>query len=161
MNAAFAFVSSEMVVEPAWIDYNGHLNMAYYHVLLDRASDEFWLQFGLGSDYVKVSGHSTFAAECHIRYLKELRVNDPVRVTIYLVAADAKRLHTFRELHHAGEGWLAAASENMSLHVDLKQRKVVPFRDETQALLQQTVAKHRQAGLPDGIGRRISMEKSA
>jgi hypothetical protein len=25
------FVSSVMQVEPAWIDYNGHLNMAYYN----------------------------------------------------------------------------------------------------------------------------------
>ncbi|MFL5194230.1 MAG: thioesterase, partial [Microvirga sp.] len=24
------FVSSTMRVEPAWIDYNGHMNMAYY-----------------------------------------------------------------------------------------------------------------------------------
>ena len=31
------FVSSIMTVEPAWIDYNGHLNMAYYNVLFDRA----------------------------------------------------------------------------------------------------------------------------
>ena len=34
------FVSSVMRVEPGWIDYNGHLNMAYYHVLFDRAVDE-------------------------------------------------------------------------------------------------------------------------
>src|ERR687897_810241 len=34
------FVSSAMKVEPAWIDYNGHLNMAYYNVLFDRAVDE-------------------------------------------------------------------------------------------------------------------------
>ena len=34
------FVSSVMTVEPAWIDYNGHLNMAYYNVLFDRAVDE-------------------------------------------------------------------------------------------------------------------------
>ena len=25
-------------VEAQWTDYNGHLNMAYYHVLLDRAA---------------------------------------------------------------------------------------------------------------------------
>ena len=34
------FVSSLMRVEPQWIDYNGHLNMAYYNVLFDRAVDE-------------------------------------------------------------------------------------------------------------------------
>ena len=30
------FVSSVMTVEKDWIDYNGHLNMAYYNVLFDR-----------------------------------------------------------------------------------------------------------------------------
>ncbi|HEX2509407.1 MAG TPA: thioesterase, partial [Microvirga sp.] len=29
------FVSSTMRVEPSWIDYNGHMNLAYYHVLFD------------------------------------------------------------------------------------------------------------------------------
>ena len=27
----------EQAVEPTWIDYNGHMNMAYYHVAFDRA----------------------------------------------------------------------------------------------------------------------------
>ncbi|HSL79735.1 MAG TPA: thioesterase family protein, partial [Pseudolabrys sp.] len=36
------FVSSLMHVEPQWIDYNGHLNMAYYNVLFDRAVDEVY-----------------------------------------------------------------------------------------------------------------------
>ena len=31
-----------MRVEPQWIDYNGHLNMAYYNVLFDRAVDEVY-----------------------------------------------------------------------------------------------------------------------
>ena len=44
------FVSSLMRVEPGWIDYNGHLNMAYYNVMMDRAIDEMWLQLGIVSD---------------------------------------------------------------------------------------------------------------
>ncbi len=31
-----------MQIEPHWIDYNGHLNMAYYNVMFDRAIDRFW-----------------------------------------------------------------------------------------------------------------------
>ena len=43
------FVSSVMRVEEAWIDYNGHLNMAYYNVLFDRAVDEAYeLIAGIG-----------------------------------------------------------------------------------------------------------------
>ena len=60
------FVSSLMKVEPAWIDYNGHLNMAYYNVLFDRAVDEVFELLGCGADYVK-KGFSTFTAEVHVR----------------------------------------------------------------------------------------------
>jgi hypothetical protein len=48
------FVSSVMRVEPGWIDYNGHLNMAYYNVLFDRAVDEVYELLGLGLAYVEV-----------------------------------------------------------------------------------------------------------
>ena len=41
------FVSSVMCVEPGWIDYNGHLNMAYYNVLFDRCVDEAYELLGL------------------------------------------------------------------------------------------------------------------
>ena len=153
------FISSEMVVEPNWIDHNGHLNMAYYHVLLDRASDEFWHHLGLGPQYVESARHSTFAAECHVRYLRELHVNDVVRTSIILLAADDKRLHTFRQLHHARAGWLAAVSENMSLHVDLSSRKVAAFPVEIKARLNVVVAAHGRLSRPDGIGRHVSMLK--
>ena len=41
------FRSSIMQIEPQWIDYNGHLNMAYYNVMMDRAIDEMWLHLGI------------------------------------------------------------------------------------------------------------------
>jgi len=47
------FVSSVMRVEPDWINYNGHLNMAYYHVLFDRAFDEVLRLIGADPDYVR------------------------------------------------------------------------------------------------------------
>ena len=95
------FVSSVMRVEPAWIDYNGHLNMAYYNVLFDRAVDEAFELLGCGLDYVKTRRHSCFTAEVHVRYLRELHVGDPVRVTFQLLDYDAKRMHYFEQLFHA------------------------------------------------------------
>ena len=47
------FVSQVMEVEKDWIDYNGHMNMAYYNVLFDRSSDEAFDQMGLGADYAR------------------------------------------------------------------------------------------------------------
>src|SRR5437667_96655 len=89
------FVSSVMRVEPAWIDYNGHLNMAYYNVLLDRAVDEVFELLGCGLDYVKEHKHSCFTAEAHVRYLRELHAEMPVRVTFQLLDYDGKRMPYF------------------------------------------------------------------
>jgi acyl-CoA thioester hydrolase len=91
---AAPFVSSVMRVEPGWIDFNGHLNMAYYNVLFDRAVDEVYEPLGLGSRYVETTRHSTFTAEVHVRYLRELHAEDPVHVTFQLLDFDAKRLHS-------------------------------------------------------------------
>ncbi len=90
------FVSSVMRVEPAWIDYNGHLNMAYYNVLFDRAVDEVYEVLGLGLSYVETTKHSTFTAEVHVRYLRELLVDTPVRVTFQLLGFDSQAHALFR-----------------------------------------------------------------
>src|SRR5689334_9580277 len=61
--AAIPFRSSEMAVEDDWIDYNGHLNMAYYNVLFDRAIDQFLEALGIGPTYVKARNATMFALE--------------------------------------------------------------------------------------------------
>jgi acyl-CoA thioester hydrolase len=150
------FVSSMMRVEPAWIDYNGHLNMAYYNVLFDRAVDEVFELLGCGYDYVK-AGFSTFTAEVHVRYLHELHAGDPVRATFQLLDYDAKRMHYFEQLFHAEEGWVSATSENMSLHVDMTAKKTAPFPPHIMARLAQMKASHGKLPRPEAAGRRVAM----
>jgi acyl-CoA thioester hydrolase len=155
------FVSSVMKVEPAWIDYNGHLNMAYYNVLFDRAVDEAFELLGCGADYVKTRGFSTFTAEVHVRYLRELHAGDPVRVTFQLLDYDAKRMHYFEQLFHAQEGWVSATSENMSLHVDMATKKTAAFPAEVARCLAKMKAAHAQLPLPEAAGRKIAMPGKA
>ena len=151
------FISSVMTVEPQWIDYNGHLNMAYYNVLFDRAVDEVYEALGVGLDYLKKHGHSTFTAEVHVRYLRELNEGDPVRVKFTLLDFDSKRIHYFEELLHATEGWLSATSENMTLHVDMAAKKTAPFPPEVAERLASMKAAHAKLPRPEGVGRRIAM----
>jgi len=151
------FLASVMQIEPQWIDYNGHLNMAYYNVMFDRAIDELWLQFGIGPTYMKTRHGSTFTAECHVRYLREIHLGDPVQVSILLVAADEKRLHTFEELRHAKEGWLSATSENMTIHIDMVARKTAPFPPDIKARIDAVAKAHSSVPRPKGIGRKIAM----
>jgi acyl-CoA thioester hydrolase len=156
-NVAAPFLTTAMQIEPGWIDYNGHLNMAYYNVLFDRGIDQIWLELGIGPDYLKTRNKSTFTAECHVRYLREIHLGDPVRVAIYVIAADEKRLHVFEELRHATEDWISATSETMTLHVDMATRKTAPFPPDIAARIETMRSAHAALPRPDGIGRRIAM----
>lgn len=151
------FLSSIMQIEPQWIDYNGHLNMAYYNVMFDRAIDELWLKLGIGPTYMKERHGSTFTAECHVRYLREIHLGDPVQIAIFLLGADAKRLHTFEELRHAGEGWLSATSENMTIHIDMAVRKTAPFPPDVAARIRAVADAHAALPRPEGVGRSVGM----
>jgi acyl-CoA thioester hydrolase len=151
------FVSSVMRVEPQWIDYNGHLNVAYYNVLFDRAVDELYELIGLGPAYLEQHKHSTMVAESHVRHLRELKETDPVRVTVQLLDFDSKRVQLFEELRHADEGWLSATCETMTLHVDMTAKKVAPFPDSVLQRLAAMKDAHDKLPPPEGAGRRIAM----
>src|SRR6201991_1499059 len=154
------FLSSVMQIEPQWIDYNGHLNMAYYNVMFDRAIDELWLKLGIGPAYMKERQGSTFTAECHVQYLREIHLGDPVQISVLLVGADEKRLHTFEELRHASEGWLSATSENMTIHIDMTARKTAPFPEDIRARIDTVASAHAAIARPEGIGRKIAIPSS-
>ena len=153
------FVSSVMRPERDWFDHNGHLNMAYYHVLFDRAVDEAYALLGLGPDYSAKRGGTTFAAEVHVRYLREVTGLDPVLITLHVVDLDEKRLHSFQEMRHAEHGWLAATSENLTLHVDAATRRVAPFPPDIAARLAATKAAHDALPRPDGLGRAVGIPR--
>jgi acyl-CoA thioester hydrolase len=151
------FVSSRMRVEPAWLDYNGHLNMAYFHVFFDRAVDEGFGVVGLGPDYLDERKASFFAAETHTVYRREIRLEDEVRVTLQLIDFDEKRLHFYMEIRHAAEGWVAATSENLSLHVDMETRAIAPFPNDILSNLAVMKAAHSRLTRPADLGRVIGI----
>ena len=96
-------------------------------------------------------------AESHVRYLRELHEDDPVRVTVQLLDYDAKRIHLFEELRHATENWLSATSENMTLSVDMTAKKVAPFQPHVLAALERMKPAHARLPRPQDAGRRVQM----
>lgn len=114
-------------VLPEWIDYNQHMNVAYYLLAFDEGVDSLWDVFGITADHIRDNDSSTFAVESHVNYLGELQLNDPFIVTTQVLSYDAKRIHQFQRMYHAEEGYLAATCEWMNLHVDLTVRKVAPW----------------------------------
>lgn len=158
MTQPVPFMSSLLEIESSWIDYNDHLNMGYYTVLFDRAADQVFERFGFGPDYVSSSNHTTFSAEFHVRYLRELKLGDRVRSSFWLIDHDEKRFHSFQELFHE-DGWLAATGEGLTLHVDLSGPKVAPMPQDIGKRVSEMAAEHARHPRPDGVGRKIGLRR--
>jgi len=149
-------------VLPEWIDYNGHMNVAYYVLAFDKALDRFCDSIDIGADYVRRTNQSIFTLEMHVHYVQEVIEGDPLRFSFQLLDADEKRFHYFMRMYHGENDYLAATCEQIALHVDLGSRKTTPFPAEPfgrlTALLQDHVRLPRpaQAGSVIAISRRSS-----
>lgn len=152
------FVSRVMEIEKDWIDYNGHLNMAYYNVLFDRCSDEAFEIMGMGPDYAKTRKLTIYTAEVHVCYVQELHLGDRVTATFHLIDHDDKRLRAYQEIRHI-DGWLAATSESLSLHVDMAGPKVAPFPADIQAKVEAMRDAHAGLAMPERAGRSIGIKR--
>lgn len=146
-------------VKPEWIDYNGHMNVAYYVLAFDNALDDAFDRLDFGVDYVRRTASSFFVVETHVTYAREVRENDPLRITFQLLDHDEKRLHYFMAMHHAEEGYLAATSEQLGLHVSLETRRSTPMPAAMQARFAAMMAAHRALPRPAEAGRVIGIPK--
>lgn len=139
-------------VLPEWLDYNGHMNVAYFVLIFDHGTDEFYPLIGLGKPYRSRTGKSTFAVETHITYQKELSVGEEVMVSTQLLGYDNKRIHYFHTMWHAEKKVQMATLEQLALHVDLSSRRVEPMPEESQRLLAEMWESHSTLPKPKELG---------
>ena len=151
-------------VQPDWIDYNGHMNLAYYVLVFDHATDALQDVVGLDAAYRDATGGSIFVVEAHITYDDEVKLGEELWVRPRVVDVDGKRLQIFHEMF-AGPvgredlGRPAATNELMILHVDLNSRRVTPFPPEIFNRLERMKIDQSIYPLPAQAGRRIEMKK--
>lgn len=158
MPDAVPFVSNVTNIEPDWIDHNGHLNMAYYMVLFDRGLDDAFASLGLGPNYAASRRLTTYAAEIHVRYVRELHLSDRVTVSFQLLEHDSKRLRSWKEIRQHPEGWLAASCESLTLHIDMSGPKVTQFPPDILANLEAMQTAHSVLPMPQKAGNGIAMK---
>jgi len=151
------FETERITVRPDWIDYNGHMNVAYYIKAFDLALDELYLVMGVDGETIRRTGISTFTAEMHITYQREVKEGDRLRITTQLIDFDAKRMHFIQCMYHAADGYLAATDEWLILCVDLKQRRTTAIPEPLRAFLAAVKRAHAAVPLPPEAGRRISL----
>ncbi len=149
----------DAVVRPEWIDYNGHMNVAYYLLAFDHATDAFTAFLGLGPAYLEATRCSTFSLDANLTFDREVKEGDPLRFTTQLLDHDRKRIHYIHCMYHATEGYLAATNEGLSAHVDLGVRRTSALPDAVHERLSRILAVHRTLPVPRQAGRRIGIRR--
>jgi acyl-CoA thioester hydrolase len=123
------FLKSEKV-KKEWTDYNGHMNVAYYILIFDIASDIMLDKFKMGGEAATKDKKSTFVVEMHTNYIQEVRLDEEVEVYLTHLDHDKKRIHYRVSMFHKEKKYLAATNEVLSLYIDLNKRKVTEFDEE-------------------------------
>ena len=112
-------------VQPAWIDYNGHLSEPYYVLVLGHATDAVMDHVGLGPEHRARTGTSLFTVEAHVRYLDQVPPGADLEVRSWIVGATAKLLRIWHELRV--DATLRATEEILGVHVDTGSGRSTPF----------------------------------
>jgi acyl-CoA thioester hydrolase len=108
------------------------MNLAYYLVVFDMATDELWPKLNLGPSF-RARGLGTFAAESWQAYRREVLEGTPLACSSEVIGFDSKRLLLRHTMRHAEEGWESAQNEVLYLCVDLERRKVASWPEDVLA----------------------------
>jgi len=159
MNVSITNAIHRETVRPEWIDYNGHMNVAYYNLAFDHALDQLFDTIDVGADYVKRTNNSMFVLEAHVNYLQEVVLGDPLVFELHVLDHDTKRLHLFLQMVHADAGYRAATSEQLAVHVDLESRRSTPFPDPVMREIERLSKSHAAQERAKEVGAVIGIRR--
>ena len=143
-----------------WIDYNGHMNVAYYTLAFDRAIDFFLEEtLGIGPTYVKHSNQGPYSLQANYHYLQELKKGDSLRSKILIIDADKKKIHMVLEMINASNGEKVATCETLLMNVDLTLRKSAEYPDWAQDKIQEYKKTCDGFAFPREAGKIITLKK--
>ena len=130
---------ADQIIKKEWIDYNDHMNMAYYVLVFDVVWEIILKKFKMGESSAKSSNMSTMVVETHTTYNNEVKLGDEVEINLTFFDHDKKRLHFKMEMIEKSSKKLSATLEMLSLYIDLNKRKVAEFEKEKIEIMDQFI----------------------
>lgn len=152
---------SSGTVRPEWLDYNGHLYDGYYAVIFTRAVDELLDRVGLDAAGRQATGRTIYTLEMHVRFLAEMKLGAPYRITMQVLDLDHKRLRIFLFMQDTARGLVAATSEQMLISIDKtgEEPRSAPWLEDTAAILAGMAEADAGLAPPDGAGKAIAIRR--
>ena len=151
---------SQQSVLPEWIDYNGHMNVGYYGIAFDKASDVLLSEhLGIGVEHVEATGQGPFVLQSHQHYLNEMRLDEVFCVRFRLLDHDAKRLHLFGDMVSQGSGKISATQEIIVMNVDHETGRSADYPDWAIRRFARMKAEHAGLVAPSQLGAALGLRR--
>ena len=138
-------------VKQEWVDYNNHMNMAYYVLIFDQALEVALEKFKMGESAAKNFDRSTMVVETNTKYLKEVMEGEKVDINVTFFDHDNIRLHLKMEMVETRSKKVSATMEWISLYIDLSKRKVTEFEEEKVKLMREFIEENKSNFSEDGL----------
>ena len=138
-------------VKKEWVDYNNHMNMAYYVLVFDQAWEVALEKFKMGGTAAKHLNRSTMVVETNTKYLNEVKEGEMVNVNLTFFDHDRKRLHLKMEMISQKTSKISASMEWISLYIDLSKRKVTEFEEEKVKLMRDFIEENKSKFSNEGL----------
>jgi acyl-CoA thioester hydrolase len=117
---------SKGTVKEDWIDYNGHMNMAYYVQCFEESSDFLLEHMDLGYRYAIEEQKGVFVIKCEINYRKEINLYENFIISLEELMCKGKKLIVgLKMLNENNE--MIADYKILNLNVDLETKKSSTF----------------------------------
>ena len=123
------YLKSQKIIKE-WVDYNNHLNMAYYVLIFDQACEVMLEKFKMGAVSAEKERRSTMVVETNTKYINEVKEGVEVDIMLTFFDHDKKRLHLSLDMIEKQTKKISASIEWLSLYVNLETRKVTEFENE-------------------------------
>lgn len=131
------------VLQPNWIDRDGHLRSACFTLILSFASDALMDRLQLDSGYRASTGCTLYSLEMHMHQLHAVNAADSMEVDAHLLETDQKRLHVGFDIRVIGRPEVVATGEFLYLHVRQGNTpKAVPFPSD----IEKAIARFKSEG---------------
>ena len=142
---------ADQTIKKEWIDYNNHMNMAYYILVFDDVWEIMLKKFKMGESSAKSTSMSTMVVETHMTYNSEVKLGDEVEINLTFFDHDEKRLHYKMEMIEKSSKKLSSSLEMLSLYIDLNKRKVAKFEKEKIEIMDQFISLNKSKFNNDGL----------
>jgi acyl-CoA thioester hydrolase len=148
-----------VTVNGEYLDQYGHMNVRWYSELWGLGAFNLMTQIGFGTNYMQERNYGTWVLRQIIDYLAEVHEGDTLVIRGRIIDRSDKMLHNKYWMVNETKNKIASTSEVLVGHADLAARRLAPYPEDIQLILDAKIGEYNGLGWPVDVSGAIHLKK--